>query len=628
MLRARRGFGLAILSTLLISIQPARSADFSLNITSLDSQRRPTLSMSGLTTGRYALDASTNLTQWFRLTSASASAGPLVYLHQEAAQLGTVFYRGQQLPDAVAIVPQVDSNYVAVGMVTFAEGGSLALTNESGVRYTFTVAPSNVIEAVAIRMQLVTNFASFPYANESRTAVLFEPSGFEFHGSGLLEIQYPTNIPIAKVSSFAFNSKGAGFFLTPDVVTSNRIRIPVTHFSGVGSGLWAPSERTAATMANVENARDRSAHEIASVLGEERNRIDRGEPPATTSELAELVLQREQNHYDNVLKPLFPQAATDCALAQSLIPELLGMDRSDQLLGITNGPASAFLGSPEYKSWMCNCAQEALNACTNGVISDQTLVEKLIAIERNFALLGIGSAFEECGLGSYDALIEQAVNKKLPCVPDWFGSVSYSDGGSRTADCSGGTPGKTCSTTFSASLNFEAHVDRVELLDESFPPFFYRQTWTLKLFPEANATYGRNSRSSETIPCGATSTTTRNLSGAGSGPLDLEVVFVFEDNELVDFTIDTAEFGGVRINWSEVASTVTGPCPGGGSGSSSSHNFAGNVSLTPQPAIIDRITFTKRTTTALEGSLRGTRVGIEGIQMPFSWTFSLHRNAR
>lgn len=583
--------------------------------------------MSGLTSGRYALDASTNLTQWFRLTSASASAGPLVYLHQEAAQLGTVFYRGQQLPDVATIVPQVDSNQVAVGMVTFAEGGSLALTNESGVRYTFSVAPSNVIEAVAIRMQLVTNFASFPYANESRTAVLFEPSGFEFHGSGLLEIEYPTNIPVPKVSSFAFNSQGTGFFLTPDIVTSNRIRIPVTHFSGVGSGLWSPSERTAATIANVENARDRAAHEIASIFAEERNRIDRGEQPRPQSEITDQVLDLQKAQYDNVLKPLFPQAATDCALAQSLVPELLGMDRTSQLMGITNGPADAFLGSPEFKSWSCNCIQEALNACTNGVISDQTLVEKLTGIERTFALSGLGSAFEECGLGSYQSFLDQATTKKLPCVTDWFGSASYNDGGSRTSDCSGGTPGKSCTATFSASLNFEAHVDRVELLDESFPPFFYRQTWTLKLFPEASATYARGSRSSETIPCGATSTTTRSLSGSGSGPLDLEIIFVFEDNELVDFTIDTAEFGGVRINWSEVASTVTGPCPGGGSGSSSSHTFNGNVSMTPQPATIDKITFTKRTATALEGSLRGTRIGIEGISMPFSWTFSLHRNA-
>src|SRR5688572_5885232 len=331
---------------------PVNGADFSLSVVGVDSQRRPTLSLSGLTSGRYGLEASTNLSQWFSLTSAPAGIDPVSLVHNEAAQLGTVFYRGVQLVEASAVVPQVDSNRVATGLITMANGGSLVLTNESGVRYTFTVGPSNVLDTVAVRMTLVTNFTSFPYENEMRTAVLFEPSGFEFHGAGLLEILYPTNVPHLKISSFAFNGDGGGFHLTPDVVSSNRVRIPVTHFSGVGNGLWSGTERTKAVTTFVDNRLDRVSQEMAGILGRDRERLLLGEEPQL--DLGKEMESRQQDYYDNYLKPFFAEAETDCALAQSLTRHLLGMERQSQLLGVENSPASSFLGSATSKKWNCN----------------------------------------------------------------------------------------------------------------------------------------------------------------------------------------------------------------------------------------------------------------------------------
>jgi hypothetical protein len=627
MIHLRRALMLGCISALLLNVPPVSSADFSLNILGIDSQRRPTISITGLTTGLYALDASTNLNQWFRLTSSAASAGPLTFLHQEASQLGTVYYRGLQLPDVAAIVTQVDSNKVATGLITFENGGALALTNETGVRYIFSVAPSNVLETVAIRMQLVTNFSSFPFLNESRTAVLFEPSGFQFHGGGTLEILSPTNIPTASVSSFSFNSQGTGFFLTPDVVETNRIRIPVTHFSGVGSALWTPSERTSATITTVENARDRMAHQVATEIAQQQNRNLQHEDPPTNFDLNELVISHQQDYYDSVLKPLFPQAASDCALAKFLIRELISMDHESQVLGITNGPASGFLSSPDWKPWKCNCIQEALEECENGVIADRTMVKALVGIERNAALLGGASAMEECGFGSLNEFLSKAAANKLPCLPEWFGDVTYSDGGDITRDCSGGFADVTCTATTSASLNFDAYVENVEFLDESFPPFFSRQTWTLKLFPDAKGALESSVLNSQKTPCGAAITESHREIGYGSGPLDLEIRFVFENNELTDFNIEMVVGGDLQIKTSKIDTSTIGPCPGGGSGSSHTDTGKGEVFLNPEPVSIDEVTFTKRTTTALEGTVQGIRVGPDSIIMPYYWTFSLHRNA-
>jgi hypothetical protein len=603
---------------------PAQGADFALSVLGVDSQRRPTLLLTGLAAGRYGLEASTNLSEWFSLTSASAATGPLSFVHSEAAQLGTVFYRGVQLPDLSAVVPQVDSNRVATGLITMESGGSLVLTNESGMRFTFSVGPSNVMDTVAVRMQLVTNFTSFPYPNEMRTAVVFEPSGFEFYGAGLLEISFPTNVLFLKLSSFAFNADGLGFHLTPDVVSTNRVRIPVTHFSGVGSGLWAATDRTKAVTTFIENTQDRMSQELAGILGRERGRQLLGEDPQTDV-IAEMEL-RQQDYYDNYLKPFFAEAEKDCALAQFLTRQVLGVERQSQLIGLENGPGSPILGSATSRVWTCNCLKEAINACEAGTISDKTLLRTLLGVERQAQLLGGGGALEDCGLGSLDTFMDQALNKKLPCVPDWFGVMSYSDGGSRTWDCSGGFASVTCKASTTTALSFEADVERVELVDESFPPFFTRQTWRLKLFPQANGSFASDSVSTQKLDCGGKITTTHQKNGADSGPLDLEAEFTFEDGELTDFNVRTLVSGDLAVKTTETSTGVTTPCDTGGTGSSDSHLFRDTIFLSPESVSIDEVTFSQRTPTALEGAVSGTRSGLDEIRMPYSWTFSLRRN--
>jgi len=84
--------------------------------------------------------------------------------------------------------------------------------------------------------------------------------------------------------------------------------------------------------------------------------------------------------------------------------------------------------------------------------------------------------------------------------------------------------------------------------------------------------------------------------------------------------------GDLAVKTTETSTGVTTPCDGGGTGSSSSQQFLDTVSLGPESVSIDEVTFTKRTPTALEGSVNGTRINVNGISMPYSWSFSLRRN--
>src|ERR1035437_1704876 len=78
---------LGLLAAVWAQSLPAHGEAFRLSV-AVDSQRRPTLSMSGLTAGRYLLEASTNLSQWSSVMSAPAGTGAFSFVHSEAAQLG------------------------------------------------------------------------------------------------------------------------------------------------------------------------------------------------------------------------------------------------------------------------------------------------------------------------------------------------------------------------------------------------------------------------------------------------------------------------------------------------------------------------------------------------------------
>ncbi|MSU61962.1 MAG: hypothetical protein EXS31_06150 [Pedosphaera sp.] len=358
------------------------AADLRLSVASLDESRRPTLLLSGLVSGQYGLEASTNLSQWFSLISSPGSGGELRYLHTDATRFGTLFYRGIKLPDITPlarIVPQVDSNYVAVGVVTFQEGGRLSLTNEGGTRYTFTVAPSNVLNSVAITMQLVTNLVSFPFENEMRSAVKFEPDGFRFHGAGLLEIQYPTNVPHLKLSSYAFDGQGGDFHLMPDLVATNSVRIPVTHFSVFGTAVWAPTERTRATLAHVGNVLSAYQHRLAKVAAEERQRqllADESQSEKVSAELLKSI----EDYYELHLKPNFGAAESDCSLFMGLTPLVLGNERQLELLGVSG--QKFYITSATGQKAICNCLNELFFACEEASISAESLMKGLLRIER------------------------------------------------------------------------------------------------------------------------------------------------------------------------------------------------------------------------------------------------------
>jgi len=633
------------LAVLVFSLWPLAAADLRLSVAGLDGSRRPNLVLSGLGEGQYAIEASTNLARWFSLVSAPGTAGELRYLHLEAPSLKTVYYRGVQLPGTNFPFPKVtaliDSNYTAAGLITPAEGGRLALTNSGGTRFLFTVAPSNVLEPVPVTMRLISEFTDFPAENALRAAVAFEPEGFEFDGAGLLTIEFPTNVPHLKLASYSFNGDGSGFALLPDRVATNKVLIPIVHFSGAGTALWEPSAWGQTVIRHVEYNRDRLSQKLAEALGRDRQRQLLGDENA--NEAMEKIPAAMDEYYKDYLEPNFEAAKKDCGLAQALTRQVLGIERQVQLLGASEG--TSFLASETFKDWTCNCLKEAFDACEKGTIGGGEFTRAVLGIERQAALLGT-SGLAACGYGDAGQFIQDVIDKKFRCTQiDWVGSVTYTEKGSDPMFCStatttgaGGDPVTTtaCEGPMSIAYSFEAFSDREELTDDSIPGFFESLTWDLYLIGTGNGTYSYERSAQKDYVCREEGARRMELADSiatvsGTFPLkEMKVHINVEDGVVTAFTLlhRAVEVEGAAVTTGSRANCPKKDSPPQDAFVTGSSTVKQIKSFDADFVNTDRITFTKRTPFEIEGTASGNRLegGPRGlVEIPYTWKFRFER---
>ncbi len=602
---------------------PVWAAGMNVSISWVAPARGPTLVLSGLEPGRYAVQACSDLLTWTELSSGAAVDG--IFRHQYLGIPGdtAMFFRGMKLPDAAGpeVVAVLEPGAVAAGLITPAAGGSLTLTNRDGTRFVFTVAPSNVVETVPITMSVVSEFTTFPSGNSERSAVVFAPDGFAFHGAGRLEIQFPVDKPPLKLSSFAFDGNGKDFHLVPDLTASNRVVIPVTHFSGVGTAVWEPAGRAAVTIASIQDVRDRYQAELGGILSRERQNALLGANPQTN--VGAEILLRAEDYFRNHLEPSFAEAERDCVLAKFLIREILGLAREGELLGWPDGPAAGFFSSGAWEKWQCNCLTEAFDACAKGTSSNRNLARTVLGFARESQLTGNEDILATCGLGTVPEFLDQMVAQKLPCLLDWVGVASYADIGNRRQDCSRPETSYACSEGDASAEQFEVEVDEAEI-DEIVTPFFTQQVVTLTLRGDAMAAITSDKDEDQWFECGATTSTRWRTVGTASQSVEVRVQFSFLNGNLTTFT--AAQMSALPVELRTVHSiskTFCGGQPDAGgtqvSESSLIHDvFAREINL-------QDVSFTQQSPGEIEGNAKGTKIGANGVPQSFFWTFHLRR---
>lgn len=299
-----RYINILLIAVLLVLGAGAVADEFRLLTPVFRSPHFPTLYLSGASGSNYVIEASTDLIQWSPLFSGTAINNQLLFTDTSAENDSARFYRARLgVNKPFQVRPQPNINQVVSALISPDAGGSCSLTNQAGVRYTFEVGPSNVIDPVIVRMILVTNFTAFPDYEDLREAVQFEPEGYQFMGAGRLTIEFPTNVPYLKLSSFAYGTNGEQFHLVPDLVSTNKVTIPVVHFSGVGVSGWSSAERGQMYELYVEQVMDLLSSDVARALGQARQAALLGTEDPEAFQLPPYLSGRTQEIYDLTIKP-------------------------------------------------------------------------------------------------------------------------------------------------------------------------------------------------------------------------------------------------------------------------------------------------------------------------------------
>jgi hypothetical protein len=473
-----RLFTLSILGLMTLSRLPA--APFQLVTPRVLSNNAFELSLTGDLDAPYSIEASSNLSNWFLVSTGIATNGLLTIHHDAASNYPALFYRGKgtngSLPP-LTVGLKTDTNFSVSTLVSL-DGGSGVLFSPSGTRFTLNLPSNSIPDAQIITMTLVTNITGLPFARGTLGAIVIEPADLFFWGAASLEITFPTNTDRREVISFFCHGDGSSFQLTPDRVSTNRVVIGVTHAGTFGSSLATtqelanaasiatgtgqpsglalaagrrgigrhgpvppdcfPEEQLAANQARAEidDARAQTEIRVAALLGAERHRELVGESDDSSAVLAQVAAILCE-FYNNQIAPRWPAGTNNCALAEVLTLNTLGLERMRQLLGADPNDTCTAMSNIPFCAIYKNCLEEIRQCCANGMRGPQK-VAAVFGLERQDQLLGL-----DC--------ISQAEAQEVIdlCSSNvWTGTFSMVETGSRiTSTNIVGGPGSTLVTT-------------------------------------------------------------------------------------------------------------------------------------------------------------------------------------
>lgn len=563
-----------------------------------DSAGAFSVSIGRLAGTNYTLEASINLQTWYVVTNGATTGGEVRVTDPAHVPARRIYYRAHDgPPNFIQVVPQIDTNTVATLLVTPDFGGSCQLTNKDGVIFTFTVSSNQVAAPVPVQMQLIANYSSFPKHSGLNVAVAFSPDGFEFNGGGLLEIQFPTAVPVRTLTSYSMAGDGRGFHFVPDRLTTNRVSIPVTHFSGLGVAGWAADERAAVLDQSIQSQRDATSMEIEIGLRKIRDREDY-DPEKDAADESAVIAAALDDFYHTALEPFLADAAGDCSVFRTLVPSLAAWERQRELLGVAKEgetPAWANL----YQDAFCNCVSEAFAKCDAGALDTQDTMTSLLGMERQSQLMGMDgiSNCSESGGGDVLSTVSQ-----IKCTSAWNGYLNYSSTAIRNystnyTDSSGNK--NTVNKTVSYQFSFQAVVTDSSILENN--PFLNSVRWRLTLKGNGACVYKDSSVSVSTGEC-VEQTTENHTSCTGNNPVTFKLEFVIEKGLITEFTCGTFDF---KISGPQTyTDKIENICDGGGSTSEEDFNtdyYVGPV-IPDYPVESSEINFTQQSFQTLAGS--------------------------
>jgi hypothetical protein len=194
----------------------------------------------------YAVEASADLTSWWKLFSGVATTGQVQFIYRRPPAGSARYFRARvdtPLPP-LSVVVQPDTNAMTLGLVTPTAGGSLSLKDQRGVAYTLTFPSNAVVQPQVFFMNVVTNLGGLPFSAGLSGAVAVTPDSFPLLAPARLDITFPTNLnlDLGQMVGFAFGGNGQFLRLAPTLRDADFITLPVLDLGGLGCSIATLAE--------------------------------------------------------------------------------------------------------------------------------------------------------------------------------------------------------------------------------------------------------------------------------------------------------------------------------------------------------------------------------------------------
>lgn len=143
-------------------------------------------------------------------------------------------------------------------------GGTIDATSADGTAYRLEIPAGALDVAESIALTPLTRLGPFPVDGRRLAAVHAEPSGLRFVVPATLSITPPQ--PFAgRMVAFAYDGRGEDLRTTPLASGGTTVTLPVTHFSGFGTGIESSPELQAIGAQSMSAASNRFAAELSAL---------------------------------------------------------------------------------------------------------------------------------------------------------------------------------------------------------------------------------------------------------------------------------------------------------------------------------------------------------------------------
>ena len=356
-----------------------------------------------------------------------------------------------------------------------ADGGTIAATGADGTQYLLTVPSGALLEATEVTMTPLSSLVGAPVEGRAH-GVLLEPSGLRLYREAALEIT-PTHASSFAAIGFAAAADGSDFHLVPPVLDGHAASVSFhlmgfSHHGAFTGSAAAPLVVTTAPSAFAPAAwRAQLQHMLADLFAAEREAQRNGEPgdPELESKVEAIL----NTFFVDVVAPLLPGIAADCAFAEAHLHEALGWTRSVILFGLEATFAREIASAMDaVRAGAHRCWEEAIAPCVDPA---STRYARVLQMARTNLLLDGSDAVYDPARADLQcdgtcAWLSETEALHVTVGFDWRASGGPdADGGTGTVDRSWQASGVlTKIEDFETRLSFYARSYLGDAVDASF----------------------------------------------------------------------------------------------------------------------------------------------------------------